>query len=220
MNVGILRHMELAMLDCFMVYVLDFGKRIAELIATAHHEGREFSKGAAGHQGGMRDIRDLVATSGGIGALHCISRVAPEGRIGSLVGAVGVGRATTIDAVSGMTKNAPSSVPSCARPLDVCVQKIVRFGMPNVPDGRKTYFSMAVGENLLVRACAGRENAPVKACLDSGYGLLPLVAECRSQPGGTPSGRVQQALATACAVVSKPKIVLVKRPSLGLERRL
>jgi branched-chain amino acid transport system ATP-binding protein len=140
-----------------------------------------------------------------------------EGELVTLIGANGAGKSTTLKALAGLLRPAAGSIhyngaDITARPAF----ELVRQGLALVPEGRGVFGRLTVEENLAMGAYSRRDRAEVAADFDRVYGLLPRLAERRRQPGGTLSGGEQQMLAIGRALMSRPRLLLLDEPSMGL----
>jgi branched-chain amino acid transport system ATP-binding protein len=163
------------------------------------------------------DVKDLQVHYGGIHALRGVSLEVTEGQVVALIGANGAGKTTTLRAVSKMLKPSGGSVRF--RDEDVtrlASHQLVSRGMAHAPEGRGIFLNLTVRENLELGAYLRTDTAAVQADADKYYALFPLLAERRNQVSGTLSGGEQQMLAVARALMSRPKLLLLDEPSLGL----
>jgi branched-chain amino acid transport system ATP-binding protein len=140
-----------------------------------------------------------------------------QGELVTLIGANGAGKSTTLKALAGLLRPAAGSihyngVDITARPAF----ELVRQGLALVPEGRGVFGRLTVEENLAMGAYSRRDRAEVAADFDRVYGLLPRLAERRRQAGGTLSGGEQQMLALGRALMSRPRLLLLDEPSMGL----
>ena len=160
-------------------------------------------------------IRDLKVNYGGIEAVKGISFEVPEGSVVTLIGANGAGKSTTLRSIVSLTKPASGSIVFQGEDItgkDTNV--IVSKGITLVPEGRRIFPDLSVLENLKVGAYMRKDS--IQADLDWVYGLFPRLKERSWQPGGTLSGGEQQMLAIARALMSRPKLIMMDEPSLGL----
>ncbi len=163
------------------------------------------------------EVKDLQVHYGGIHALRGVSLEVPEGKVVALIGANGAGKTTTLRAISKMLK--PSAGTVRFRDEDVtrlASHQLVSRGMAHAPEGRGIFLNLTVRENLELGAYLRTDKAGVQADADKYYALFPLLAERRNQVSGTLSGGEQQMLAVARALMSRPKVLLLDEPSLGL----
>ena len=163
------------------------------------------------------EIRDLCVSYGGIRALKGISLSVEEGQIVTLIGANGAGKSTTLRAISGLEKAQSGSITYGGEELTALPAKeIVRRGIIHVPEGRRVFPDMTVAENLKIGAFLRRDNAGIAKDLDYVYSLFTRLRERSWQPAGTLSGGEQQMLAVGRALMSRPKVLMMDEPSLGL----
>lgn len=163
------------------------------------------------------EIRDLCVSYGGIRALKGISLSVEEGQIVTLIGANGAGKSTTLRAISGLEKAQSGSITYGGEELtSLPAKEIVRRGIIHVPEGRRVFPDMTVAENLKIGAFLRRDNAGISKDIDYVYSLFPRLKERSWQPAGTLSGGEQQMLAVGRALMSRPKVLMMDEPSLGL----
>jgi branched-chain amino acid transport system ATP-binding protein len=165
----------------------------------------------------LLEVRGLKVAYGGIHAVKGIDLHVAEGELVTLIGANGAGKSTTLKALAGLLRPAAGSIhyngaDITARPAF----ELVRQGLALVPEGRGVFGRLTVEENLAMGAYSRRDRAEVAADFDRVYGLLPRLAERRRQPGGTLSGGEQQMLAIGRALMSRPRLLLLDEPSMGL----
>lgn len=161
------------------------------------------------------EIKDLVVSYGGIEAVKGISMEVPEGQIITLIGANGAGKSTTLKSISGVVK--PKSASILFNGEEICGKNpdyIVSKGITLVPEGRRVFSNLSVAENLKIGAYLRKDN--IKADMDYVYGLFPRLKEREWQLSGTLSGGEQQMLAVGRALMSRPKVIMMDEPSLGL----
>jgi branched-chain amino acid transport system ATP-binding protein len=165
----------------------------------------------------MLNIENLHVYYGGIHALKGISLEVPEGKIVTLIGANGAGKSTTLRTISGMVKPREGRIAFEGRNITGSpAYSIVGMGIAMVPEGRRVFTNLTVLENLLVGAHARRDSAAVQRDLEWICELFPILEERASQGAGTLSGGEQQMLAVGRALMSKPRLLLMDEPSLGL----
>jgi branched-chain amino acid transport system ATP-binding protein len=154
---------------------------------------------------------------GAIHALKGLSLTVAAGEVVALIGANGAGKTTSLRAVSGA--RAPTSGTVKLDGVDVTGLKphlIVGRGVANAPEGRGIFLNLTVLENLLLGAFLRRDKAQIDADVERSYGMFPILKERSRQLSGTLSGGEQQMLAIARALMSRPRLVLLDEPSLGL----
>ncbi len=165
----------------------------------------------------MLKIQSLSVHYGGIHALQGIDLSVPEGKIVTLIGANGAGKSTTLRSIVGLVK--PTSGKVLLRETLIsgrATQEIVQMGVVLVPEGRRIFPNLTVEENLLLGAYARSDKEGVLADLAHVYDLFPRLKERRAQKGGTLSGGEQQMLAVGRGLMSRPKLLMMDEPSLGL----
>jgi branched-chain amino acid transport system ATP-binding protein len=162
----------------------------------------------------LLEIAGLTAAYGQIRALHGVDLTVAEGEVVALLGPNGAGKTTTLRAVCGMVRTAGRVAFRDRDLAGLATEKIARLGIAHVPEGRGTFGGLTVAENLRLGAY-GRKDG-VQQDLDFWYGTFPRLAERREQPAGSLSGGEQQMLAVARALLSRPALLLLDEPSLGL----
>lgn len=161
------------------------------------------------------EIKDLVVSYGGIEAVKGISLEIPEGEIVTLIGANGAGKSTTLKAVAGLVKPKSASILFNGEELvGKTSDYIVSKGITLVPEGRRVFPNLTVLENLKIGGYLRKDN--LNADIEYVYGLFPRLKERAWQLAGTLSGGEQQMLAVGRALMSKPKLIMMDEPSLGL----
>ena len=161
------------------------------------------------------EIRDLQVRYGGIEAVKGISFDVPEGEIVTLIGANGAGKSSTLRAISGLVKPAAGKI--SFREDDITgkdANEIVSKGVILVPEGRRIFPDLTVLENLKIGAYLRKDD--ITDDLNWVYDLFPRLKERSWQAGGTLSGGEQQMLAVGRALMSRPKVIMMDEPSLGL----
>ena len=165
----------------------------------------------------MLKIRDLCVNYGGIKALKGISLDVPEGRIVTLIGANGAGKSTTLRTISGLVRAASGSIEYQGEELrGIGAKNIVKKGIILSPEGRHVFSDMTVEENLKMGAFLRKDKDKVQQDFHYVYALFPRLEERKMQLAGTLSGGEQQMLAVGRALMSKPKLLMLDEPSLGL----
>lgn len=163
------------------------------------------------------EIRDLCVSYGGIRALKGVSLSVDEGQIVTLIGANGAGKSTTLRAISGLQKVQSGSILYGGEELtSLPAKEIVRRGIIHVPEGRRVFPDMTVAENLKIGAFLRTDKAAIAQDMDYVYSLFPRLKERSWQLAGTLSGGEQQMLAVGRALMSRPKVLMMDEPSLGL----
>ena len=164
----------------------------------------------------MLEIKDLEVSFGGITALKGISLTVNDGEIVTLIGANGAGKTTTLRTVSGLVKPRAGQVLVDGKDVTrLSAQARVKRGLVQVPEGRRVFPQMSVLENLELGAYL-RKDKGVAGDLDDVFARFPRLADRRKQHAGTLSGGEQQMLAIGRALMSRPRILLLDEPSMGL----
>jgi branched-chain amino acid transport system ATP-binding protein len=164
----------------------------------------------------MLEVKDLKVAYGKILAVKKISFSVEEGQIVTLIGTNGAGKTTTLRTISGLIRPSSGEILFQGKRIDaVPAHKIVMMGVAHSPEGRKIFPKMSVEENLLLGAFS-RADGEIKADLSDAYDLFPVLGERRSQQAGTFSGGEQQMLAMGRAMMSRPKLLMLDEPSMGL----
>ena len=167
--------------------------------------------------GALLEVSDLRVDYGGIQALRGISLTVPEGQVVALIGANGAGKITALKAISRMLRPAAGTVRFLGEDVTrLESHQLVARGMAHAPEGRGIFLNLTVRENLELGAYLRRDRAGITADADKNYALFPILAERRDQVSGTLSGGEQQMLAVARALMSRPRLLLLDEPSLGL----
>ncbi|ADL47900.1 MULTISPECIES: ABC transporter ATP-binding protein [Micromonospora] len=165
----------------------------------------------------LLEIEDVSLLYGRIQALHGISLTVDEGEIVALIGANGAGKSTTMRAISGIRPVASGRIKFAGEDITKLRADLrVRRGLCQAPEGRGIFPGMSVLENLDMGAYTRRDKAGIAQDLARVLELFPRLAERRKQPGGTLSGGEQQMLAVGRALMSRPKLLLLDEPSMGL----
>ena len=165
----------------------------------------------------MLAVKDLEVYYGSIHAIKKISFEVREGEIVTLIGANGAGKTTTLHAISGLVKARSGEINFCGNNLrSMEAHKIIRLGLAQVPEGRRIFASMTVQENLEMGAYIRRDREQIQQDYERVFERLPRLKERRRQIAGTLSGGEQQMLAMGRALMSKPRIILMDEPSMGL----
>ena len=163
----------------------------------------------------MLKIDELRVSYGGIEAVKGITMEVPEGKIVTLIGANGAGKSTTLRTIAGLVKPAHGRIHLQAEDITaLCPDRIVSICITLVPEGRRVFPDLTVLENLKVGAYL--RNDSIEDDLKWVYELFPRLQERSWQPAGTLSGGEQQMLAVGRALMSRPKIMMMDEPSLGL----
>lgn len=164
----------------------------------------------------MLEVKDLVVAYGKINAVKGISFSVDEGQVVCLIGTNGAGKTTTLRTISGLITPASGSVSFEGKRIDgTPAHKIVTLGLAQSPEGRHIFPRMSVEENLMLGAYT-RKDKELGSDLDAVYELFPILADRRKQAAGTFSGGEQQMLAMGRAMMSRPRLLLLDEPSMGL----
>ena len=165
----------------------------------------------------MLKIENLHVAYGGIQALRGISLEVPDGKIVTLIGANGAGKSTTLRTITGLVKAVSGSVQwNGEELLGKAIDRIISAGLAMSPEGRRVFPDLTVLENLKLGAYLRRNKAEIAKDLQWVYELFPRLKERDWQAAGTLSGGEQQILAVGRALMSRPKLLLMDEPSLGL----
>jgi branched-chain amino acid transport system ATP-binding protein len=168
----------------------------------------------------MLTIRGLNVFYGAIQALSDVSIDVKEGEIVSIIGSNGAGKSTLLRTISGLVRPRGGSVEFLGNDLtSTAPDKIVRLGISQSPEGRRIFTSMTVRENLLLGAHISKDG-DIQADMDKVMSRFPRVRERLTQSAGTMSGGEQQMLAICRALMSRPKLLLLDEPSMGLAPNL
>ena len=165
----------------------------------------------------MLKVRDLVVAYGGIEALKGISVDVPDGQIVTLIGANGAGKSTLLRTIMGLVKPRSGSVEYNEENIKgLNSQHIVSRGITLVPEGRRVFPNLTVLENLRIGAYLRKDEEGIAKDIKRIYELFPRLEERNWQMAGTLSGGEQQMLALGRALMSRPKLIMMDEPSLGL----
>jgi len=169
----------------------------------------------------LLEIKDLHTYYGKIHALQGVSLTVEEGEMVTLIGANGAGKTTTLNTVSGLLVPKSGSVHfDGADMTHVAPHEMVTRGVVQVPEGRRIFASLTVEENLAMGAYTVDDKTAVKEGIANAFEMFPRLEERRSQVAGTLSGGEQQMLAMGRALMTKPRILLLDEPSMGLAPNL
>ena len=163
----------------------------------------------------MLKVENINVYYGNIHAIKDISFEVNDGEIVALIGANGAGKSTTLKTVSGLLSSRTGSISVLGSPIDrVPAHKRVAMGLSQVPEGRRIFLQMTVLENLQMGAFTSK--ADTKAALEKVFEQFPRLQERKTQIAGTLSGGEQQMLAMGRALMSRPKLLMLDEPSMGL----
>ena len=165
----------------------------------------------------MLEIKDLHVSYGGIKALRGINIEVPDGKIVTLIGANGAGKSTLLRTISGLVKAESGSILLDGKDITgLAINKICAEGIALSPEGRHVFTDLSVLENLRIGAYLRKDKQEIEKDLEWVFKLFPRLKERSWQYAGTLSGGEQQMLAVGRALMSKPKILMLDEPSLGL----
>ena len=165
----------------------------------------------------MLEVKDLEVYYGMIQAIKGISFEVNKGEVIALIGANGAGKTTTLHTITGLLSPKKGSVIFEGKDITkIPAHKIVSMGMAHVPEGRRVFADLSVYENLKLGAYTRKDKENLNKDLENIYKRFPRLAERKNQSAGTLSGGEQQMLAMGRALMSKPSIILMDEPSMGL----
>ena len=165
----------------------------------------------------MLELHDVHVRYGNIRSLQGISLRVETGELVALIGSNGAGKTTTLRTISGLLRPSPGRITFEGTDIArVPTDRIVELGISHCPEGRRIFGSLSVRDNLILGAVARSDRAAIATDLEMVFGLFPLLKERLRQPGGTLSGGEQQMLAIGRALMSRPRLLLLDEPSLGL----
>ena len=165
----------------------------------------------------MLEVRDLRVSYGKIEAVKGISFSVDEGQVVTLIGTNGAGKTTTLRTISGLLRPSGGSITFQGKPIhSIAAHDIVALGIAHSPEGRRIFPRLTVEENLTLGAFARKDQAQIRKDLHAAYDLFPILGERSKQPAGTFSGGEQQMLAMGRAMMSRPKLLMLDEPSMGL----
>jgi branched-chain amino acid transport system ATP-binding protein len=165
----------------------------------------------------LLELRDLHVHYGNIHALKGISLEVGEGEIVTLIGANGAGKSTTLNAISGLVRPSAGSIHYDGQDITrIPAHEIVARGVVQVPEGRRIFARLTVRENLLMGAYLVRDRREIEAGIERVFAMFPRLKEREHQVCGTLSGGEQQMLAIGRALMTRPRVLLMDEPSMGL----
>ncbi|RKI00927.1 ABC transporter ATP-binding protein [Corallococcus sp. AB030] len=165
----------------------------------------------------LLSVEGIQVRYGAIQALRGVSLTVGKGEMVALIGANGAGKTSTLRAVSGMLKPTAGRITLAGKDITgLKAHQLVPRGMAHAPEGRGIFPNLTVYENLELGAYLRKDTAQVRQDMDKGFSLFPVLRERQKQLAGTLSGGEQQMLAIARALLSKPQLLLLDEPSLGL----
>jgi branched-chain amino acid transport system ATP-binding protein len=169
----------------------------------------------------MLEIDHLEVSYGEITALRGVSLKIGQGEIVTLIGGNGAGKTTTLRAISGLLRPTAGTIQFAGKSIvGLSPDRIVALGIVQVPEGRHVFPQLSVEDNLKVGAHLVRDPALIRDSLERVYAMFPHIKERRRQLGETLSGGEQQMLVLGRAIMSRPRLMLLDEPSLGLAPRL
>jgi branched-chain amino acid transport system ATP-binding protein len=165
----------------------------------------------------MLELRDLHVYYGSIRALNGLSLRVNERELVALIGSNGAGKSTTLKTISGLLRPRQGTILYQGQAITrAATDRIVALGLSHCPEGRRIFSSLTVRENLLLGAVQRKQGQALTADLEWILDLFPILKERLNQAGGTLSGGEQQMLAIGRALMSRPQLLLLDEPSLGL----
>ena len=164
----------------------------------------------------MLEVKDLVVSYGKIKAVKGISFTVDEGEVVTLIGTNGAGKTTTLRTISGLMHPTAGSITFMGKRIDAMpAHEIVNLGIAQSPEGRRIFPRLTVEQNLRLGAFS-RRDSEIDQDLQAAYDLFPILGERSQQSAGTFSGGEQQMLAMGRAMMSRPKLLMLDEPSMGL----
>jgi branched-chain amino acid transport system ATP-binding protein len=165
----------------------------------------------------LLELKDVRVNYGGIEAVKGISLGVSDGEVVTLIGGNGAGKTTTLKTISGVKRPSEGEISFRGEPIhELRADEIVALGICQAPEGRHIFSRMSVRENLTMGAYGRRESKGIQEDFERVYGLFPVLKERERQAGGTLSGGEQQMLAVGRALMSRPTLLMLDEPSLGL----
>ncbi len=165
----------------------------------------------------MLEIKQMVVAYGRVTAVKGIDFTVEKGQVVSLLGTNGAGKSTTLRAISGLLKLVSGEIWFEGERIDALpAHKIVERGIAQSPEGRRLFRQMSVEDNLRLGAYSRKETSSIRADMDRVYDLFPVLGQRRTEAAGLFSGGEQQMLAIGRAMMSRPKLLMLDEPSMGL----
>jgi branched-chain amino acid transport system ATP-binding protein len=165
----------------------------------------------------MLEVKDLVVAYGRVTAVKGISFAVEEGQIVTLLGTNGAGKSTTLRTISALLKPASGEIWFQGRRIDgIPAHQVVERGIAQSPEGRRLFRKMSVEDNLKLGSYSRKDTSGIRADMERVYDLFEVLGERRHEPAGLFSGGEQQMLAIGRAMMSRPKLLMLDEPSMGL----
>jgi branched-chain amino acid transport system ATP-binding protein len=165
----------------------------------------------------LLQVNDIHVHYGPIAAVRGISLQVDEADFVTIIGSNGAGKSTTLRTISGLNHPSSGSIVFDGQAIEnLSADRIVKMGIAHVPEGRRVFRDLSVTENLLLGAFTRRDDDAIAADLEQNFDRFPRLRERKDQMAGTMSGGEQQMLAMARALMSRPRLLLLDEPSLGL----
>jgi branched-chain amino acid transport system ATP-binding protein len=164
----------------------------------------------------MLDVKDLSVYYGGICALNQVSLHVNEGEIVSVIGANGAGKSTLMKTIVAVKSFSSGKIMFQGQPLKKEAHEVIKDGITLSPEGRRIFSPLSVRENLMAGAYTRNDRHEIESTMEEVFELFPRLKERLNQRGGTLSGGEQQMLAVGRALMSRPKLLMLDEPSLGL----
>jgi branched-chain amino acid transport system ATP-binding protein len=165
----------------------------------------------------LLEVSGLVVRYGAVTAVRGVDLAVGEGEIVSIVGPNGAGKTSLVSAIAGIVTTASGSIAFGGKSLaGIALEDVVAQGIALVPEGRHIFASLTVTENLMLGATVRSDADGIRADLERSFEMFPILGARRRQPAGQLSGGEQQQLAIARALISRPRLLMLDEPSLGL----
>ncbi|MBN1485989.1 MAG: ABC transporter ATP-binding protein [Anaerolineae bacterium] len=164
----------------------------------------------------LLEVKNLHVSYGGVQALRNVSLHVDEGEVVTMIGANGAGKSTLLNTISGLVHAGEGEILYNGEPLSDRPYRVVAQGIVQVPEGRQVFANLTVRENLQMGAFLRSDQAEIEKDLHRVYEIFPRLQERTKQYAGSLSGGEQQMLAMGRALMSRPKLILMDEPSLGL----